>query len=224
MNGRFAPEAVIPGKSAFDPLVRRCAAAIRILKGIESDILVDGSLDYPDDVLDRFDFDPEEAQPFLSRRCTASPVRPAIELCHGFLLDAASMRRPANPAYPSPNRKRVIAFLIFNSALPVLLPRLGDVSAGEPSPYPHPSGFKLGLAILKIGALSAVPPDRLLAVNVAAPRPLIHMIRKTGIFSDPANRQPSPDHRIVVGVALPVDLGGVNGDAFVVEHRGLHFA
>ena len=28
----------------------------RILKGIESDILADGSLDYPDDVLERFDF------------------------------------------------------------------------------------------------------------------------------------------------------------------------
>jgi DNA polymerase (family 10) len=66
------PEAVIPGKSAFDPLVRRCAAAIRILKGIESDILVDGSLDYPDDVLDRFDFDPR-----------GSPALP-IQALHGF--------------------------------------------------------------------------------------------------------------------------------------------
>jgi DNA polymerase (family 10) len=28
----------------------------RMLKGIESDILADGSLDYPDEVLDRFDF------------------------------------------------------------------------------------------------------------------------------------------------------------------------
>jgi DNA polymerase (family 10) len=29
---------------------------IRILKGIESDILIDGSLDYPDDVLEGFDY------------------------------------------------------------------------------------------------------------------------------------------------------------------------
>jgi DNA polymerase (family 10) len=28
----------------------------RILKGIESDILVDGSLDYPDEVMESFDF------------------------------------------------------------------------------------------------------------------------------------------------------------------------
>jgi DNA polymerase (family 10) len=31
-------------------------SGFRIFKGIESDILADGSLDYPDDVLDRFDF------------------------------------------------------------------------------------------------------------------------------------------------------------------------
>jgi DNA polymerase (family X) len=28
----------------------------RIFKGIESDILADGSLDYPEEILDRFDF------------------------------------------------------------------------------------------------------------------------------------------------------------------------
>jgi DNA polymerase (family 10) len=32
------------------------AGRFRIFKGIESDILPDGSLDYPDDVLRRFDF------------------------------------------------------------------------------------------------------------------------------------------------------------------------
>ncbi|MCK1758066.1 DNA polymerase/3'-5' exonuclease PolX [Bradyrhizobium sp. 137] len=35
---------------------KRCGKDFRILKGIESDILADGSLDYPDDVLERFDF------------------------------------------------------------------------------------------------------------------------------------------------------------------------
>jgi DNA polymerase (family X) len=39
-----------------DRLNRSFGTGFRILKGIESDILVDGSLDYPDDVLDRFDF------------------------------------------------------------------------------------------------------------------------------------------------------------------------
>ncbi|MCK1719795.1 DNA polymerase/3'-5' exonuclease PolX [Bradyrhizobium sp. 141] len=39
-----------------DRLNRRFGKDFRILKGIESDILVDGSLDYPDDVLDSFDF------------------------------------------------------------------------------------------------------------------------------------------------------------------------
>ena len=39
-----------------DRLNRKFGKDFRILKGIESDILADGSLDYPDDVLDRFDF------------------------------------------------------------------------------------------------------------------------------------------------------------------------
>jgi DNA polymerase (family 10) len=39
-----------------DRLNKRFGKDFRILKGIESDILADGSLDYPDDVLDRFDF------------------------------------------------------------------------------------------------------------------------------------------------------------------------
>jgi DNA polymerase (family 10) len=39
-----------------DRLNRRFGREFRILKGIESDILADGSLDYPEDVLERFDF------------------------------------------------------------------------------------------------------------------------------------------------------------------------
>jgi DNA polymerase (family X) len=39
-----------------DRLNRKFGKEFRILKGIESDILADGSLDYPDDVLDQFDF------------------------------------------------------------------------------------------------------------------------------------------------------------------------
>ncbi|MBH5371715.1 DNA polymerase/3'-5' exonuclease PolX [Bradyrhizobium glycinis] len=39
-----------------DRLNKRFGKDFRILKGIESDILADGSLDYPDDVLERFDF------------------------------------------------------------------------------------------------------------------------------------------------------------------------
>ena len=39
-----------------DRLNRKFGKEFRILKGIESDILTDGSLDYPDDVLDQFDF------------------------------------------------------------------------------------------------------------------------------------------------------------------------
>jgi DNA polymerase (family 10) len=39
-----------------DRLNKGFGKEFRILKGIESDILADGSLDYPDEVLERFDF------------------------------------------------------------------------------------------------------------------------------------------------------------------------
>ena len=39
-----------------DRLNRKFGKEFRILKGIESDILANGSLDYPDDILDQFDF------------------------------------------------------------------------------------------------------------------------------------------------------------------------
>jgi DNA polymerase (family X) len=47
---------VIEQHRVIDRLNKSYGRDFRILKGIESDILVDGALDYADDVLDRFDF------------------------------------------------------------------------------------------------------------------------------------------------------------------------
>jgi DNA polymerase (family 10) len=47
---------VIEQHRAIDGLNKTYGKDFRILKGIESDILADGSLDYPDEILDRFDF------------------------------------------------------------------------------------------------------------------------------------------------------------------------
>jgi hypothetical protein len=44
------------------------------------------------------------------------------------------------------------------------------------------------------------------------------MSREAGTFSDPANPQAAPGYGVVVGVALPVDLGDAKGDGFVAEH------
>ncbi|TKV77721.1 DNA polymerase/3'-5' exonuclease PolX [Bradyrhizobium elkanii] len=54
--GGLSTEQIEQQHRAADRLNRRFGKYFRILKGIESDILVDGSLDYPDDVLDSFDF------------------------------------------------------------------------------------------------------------------------------------------------------------------------
>ena len=54
--GGLSIEEVFAQHALVDELNASFAGQFRIFKGIESDILADGSLDYPDDVLARFDF------------------------------------------------------------------------------------------------------------------------------------------------------------------------
>jgi len=70
--------------------------------------------------------------------------------------------------------------------------------------------FELCFAVLKIGARSVIAVECRLAVHIAAPRPLIDTSRETGILPDPADSQTARDHRVVIAVALPVDLGDEN--------------
>jgi hypothetical protein len=96
---------------------------------------------------------------------------------------------------------------------------LRDVPIREPGADARPCDLELGLAVLTIGALSTIAAERWLAVHIAAPRPLLDMSRKAGILPDPANRQAAPNYCVVVTLACPVDLGDLNGDGLVVEHR-----
>lgn len=54
--GGLSGEEIAQQHREADRLNKRFGKDFRILKGIESDILADGSLDYDDDVLERFDF------------------------------------------------------------------------------------------------------------------------------------------------------------------------
>src|SRR5436305_9325823 len=54
--GGLSVEEIMEQQAEADRLNKKYAGKFRILKGIESDILPDGSLDYPDEVLARFDF------------------------------------------------------------------------------------------------------------------------------------------------------------------------
>jgi DNA polymerase (family 10) len=54
--GGLSVEEIGEQQAEADRLNKRYAGKFRIFKGIESDILADGSLDYPDEVLRRFDF------------------------------------------------------------------------------------------------------------------------------------------------------------------------
>jgi DNA polymerase (family X) len=54
--GGLSVEEIEEQHRVIDRLNERLDGAFRIFKGIESDIMPDGSLDYPDDILSRFDF------------------------------------------------------------------------------------------------------------------------------------------------------------------------
>jgi DNA polymerase (family X) len=54
--GGLSVDEIAAQQTVIDRLNRRCRGRFRIFKGIESDILPDGSLDYADDVLATFDF------------------------------------------------------------------------------------------------------------------------------------------------------------------------
>jgi DNA polymerase (family 10) len=54
--GGLSREQILMQHEEIDELNARAPAGFRILKGIEADILTDGRLDYPEDVLDRFDY------------------------------------------------------------------------------------------------------------------------------------------------------------------------
>jgi DNA polymerase (family 10) len=54
--GGLSVEEIEAQHAEADALNRRYRGRFQILKGIESDILADGSLDYPDEILSRFDF------------------------------------------------------------------------------------------------------------------------------------------------------------------------
>ena len=54
--GGLSLDEIAQQHGAIDDLNRRYGKSFRVFKGIESDILADGSLDYPDDVLAKFDF------------------------------------------------------------------------------------------------------------------------------------------------------------------------
>ena len=85
---------------AIDRLNKKYGKRFQIFKGIESDILADGSLDYPDDVLARFDFvvasvhsrfrlDPKEQ----TRRIVNAVANPHTTIL-GHMTGRQLLRRP----------------------------------------------------------------------------------------------------------------------------------
>lgn len=87
-------------------------APFRILKGIESDILTDGSLDYPDDILDTFDLVVASVHSVLKmdeNKATARLIRAVEHPATTILGHPTGRLLLSRPGYPIDHRKVIDA-------------------------------------------------------------------------------------------------------------------
>jgi DNA polymerase (family 10) len=98
--GGLSADEVIEQQRTIDRLNKTFGKEFRVLKGIESDILADGSLDYPDEVLDRFDFVVASVHSRfkLDRKVQTERIIRAVENPHttilGHMTGRQLLRRP----------------------------------------------------------------------------------------------------------------------------------
>jgi DNA polymerase (family 10) len=160
----------------IEQLNQRFAGSFRILKGIESDILGDGSLDYPDDVLRGFDYVVASVHSIMKmdiRTATTRLIR-AIEHPSTHILGHCSGRiLLRRPGYPLDYEKVIDACIANKVAI--------ELNA-------HPSRldmdlFHLRRAIEK-GAMIAVNPDAHEVSGMDVMRYGIVMARKAGAPPD----------------------------------------
>jgi DNA polymerase (family 10) len=98
--GGLKPDRIETQHRMVDAFNRRYRGRFRILKGIESDILADGALDYPPEVLERFDFVVASvhsrfrlARDAQTRRIIAAVSNPFTTIL-GHLTGRQLLRRP----------------------------------------------------------------------------------------------------------------------------------
>ena len=94
--GGLSVEEIAEQHAAIDRMNAGYGGSFRVFKGIESDILDDGALDYPDEVLRRFDYTTILGH-MTGRLLLAGPVTRSTS--RKFLPPA---RRTASPLKPSP--------------------------------------------------------------------------------------------------------------------------
>jgi DNA polymerase (family X) len=98
--GGLSIEEIAEQHATIDDLNKRYGGSFRIFKGIESDILADGSLDYPDEVLTQFDFviASVHGRFKLDRDAQTARIRRAIEnpftTILGHMTGRQLLRRP----------------------------------------------------------------------------------------------------------------------------------
>jgi DNA polymerase (family 10) len=174
-NG-LSEDAVHSQWAEIDALNQQFAGSFRVLKGIESDILGDGSLDYQEEILQGFDYVVASVHSIMKMdirtastrliRAIENPFTNILGHCSGRIL----LRRPG---YPLDYEKVVDACIANGVAI--------ELNA-------HPSRLDMDLKNLRIalekGAIIAVNPDAHEAAGMEYMRYGMTMARKAGATSE----------------------------------------
>ena len=100
--GGLSVEQIAEQHAAIDRLNAGYGGSFRVFKGIESDILLDGALDYPDEVLQRFDFVVASVHSRfrLDRKTQTERIIRAVENPYTTILGHMTGRQPLRrPGY-----------------------------------------------------------------------------------------------------------------------------
>lgn len=170
-NG-LSEEAVFSQWAEIDALNEEFSGNFRILKGIESDILGDGSLDYPEDILAGFDYVVASVHSLMKMdiRTATSRLIKAIENPYTSILGHCSGRiLLRRPGYPLDYEKVIDACISNGVAI--------ELNA-------HPSRLDMNYghlsAALSKGAMISVNPDAHEDSGMAFTEYGIMMARKAG--------------------------------------------
>jgi len=173
--GGLSVEEIEEQQAEVDRLNRRYGDKFRILKGVESDILPDGSLDYPDDVLRRFDFVVASVHGQFRKdkmeqteRILSAVANPFVTIL-GHMTGRQLLRRPGYDV----DIERILAGCA----------RYGVAVEINANPWRLDLDWRWHRRALELGCMMSVNPDAHSAAEIDLTHWGVEMARKGGVSS-----------------------------------------
>jgi DNA polymerase (family 10) len=174
--GGLSHEEVAEQQAEADRLNRKYGGCFRIFKGIESDILADGSLDYPNEVLETFDFVVESVHSRFKMDLAAQTERiiRAVSNAHTTILGHVTGRQLLRrPGYDIDIEKVLAACAEHGVAV--------EINA---NPWRLDLDWRWHEPALRLGCLMSINPDAHSTRELGLTHWGVEMARKGGVPKD----------------------------------------